>query len=112
MVSLLRCNDILFGSAYYLEYMPDDRLEKDIAMMKEAGMNVVRIAESTWSTLEPKEDVYDFSFIDRVLEIAKKEDLWVIIGTPTYAIPSWLAKNIPRSWYLMAKREQITDTDS
>lgn len=94
-MSLLRCNDILFGSAYYLEYMPEDRLEKDIAMMKEAGMNVVRIAESTWSTLEPKEDVYDFSFIDRVLEIAKKEDLWVIIGTPTYAIPSWLAKKYP-----------------
>lgn len=91
----LRCDDILFGCAYYLEYMPTDRLTKDIEMMKKAGMNVIRIAESTWSTLEPKEDVFDFSFIDRVLEIAEKENMWVIIGTPTYAIPSWLEKKCP-----------------
>lgn len=87
-----RHNDILFGSAYYLEYMPEDRLEKDVAMMKKIGMNTVRIAESTWSTLERREGEFDFSFIDRVLEIAERENLWVIIGTPTYAIPSWLEK--------------------
>lgn len=81
---------LLYGAAYYLEYMPYDRLKEDIQMMKKAGMNVVRIAESTWSTLEPKEGVFDFSYIDRVLDAA--EDMYVIIGTPTYAIPSWLAK--------------------
>lgn len=111
-MNLLRCKDILFGSAYYLEYMPKDRLAKDIAMMKKAGMNVIRIAESTWSTLEPKEDVYDFSFIDRVLEIAEKENMWVIIGTPTYAIPSWLEKNVLLLWFLMEKQGQNMDTDS
>lgn len=38
---------LLFGVAYYDEYMPYERLDKDIQMMKEAGINVVRIAEST-----------------------------------------------------------------
>jgi len=85
----------LFGAAYYLEYMPYERLEKDIEMMKAAGMNVIRIAESTWSTLEPREGVFDFSYIDRVLEIANREQIQVIIGTPTYAIPSWLEKKDP-----------------
>ena len=41
---------LLFGAAYYDEYMPYDRLDKDIEMMKKAGINTVRIAESTWST--------------------------------------------------------------
>ncbi len=86
---------LFFGAAYYLEYMPCQRLEKDIVMMKEAGFNVLRIAESTWSTLEPTEGVYDFSYVDQVLEIAEREDLSVIIGTPTYAIPSWLEKKDP-----------------
>ncbi|MDD2973100.1 MAG: beta-galactosidase [Lachnospiraceae bacterium] len=80
----------LFGAAYYLEYMPYDRLEKDMEMMKAAGMNVIRIAESTWSTLEPREGEFDFSYIDRVLDSANREGMQVIIGTPTYAIPSWL----------------------
>ena len=84
--------DLLFGAAYYLEYMPYDRLEKDIEMMKKAGMNVVRIAESTWSTLEPTEGVFDFSYIDRVLDATEKAGMSVIIGTPTYAIPAWLEK--------------------
>lgn len=84
--------ELLFGVAYYLEYMPYDRLEKDIQMMKDAGMNVVRIAESTWSTLEPIDGVFDFSYIDRVLETVEKYGMKAIIGTPTYAIPSWLEK--------------------
>ena len=85
-------NTLLFGTAYYPEYMPYDRVETDLSMMCEAGMNVVRIAESTWSTLEPSDGIYDFSYIDRVLEVAEKKGMEVIIGTPTYAIPSWLEK--------------------
>ena len=42
--------ELLYGVAYYDEYMPYDRLEKDVKMMKKAGINLVRIAESTWST--------------------------------------------------------------
>lgn len=84
-------SEILFGSAYYLEYMPYDRLKEDIKMMKDAGMNTVRIAESTWSTLEPSNGKFDFTYIDKVLDIVEKEGMKVIIGTPTYAIPSWLS---------------------
>lgn len=88
-------NHLLFGAAYYLEYLPYDRLEKDMTMMEKAGMNTIRIAESTWSTLEPQDDVYDFTAIDRVLEAASRHHISVIIGTPTYAIPTWLVKKYP-----------------
>ena len=31
--------ELLFGAAYYDEYMPYDRLQQDVAMMKKAGNN-------------------------------------------------------------------------
>ncbi len=46
---------LYYGAAYYLEYMPVQRLDKDIAMMKKAGINLARIGESTWSTYEPQD---------------------------------------------------------
>ncbi|MBT32830.1 MAG: beta-galactosidase [Thalassobius sp.] len=86
---------LLFGVAYYYEYMPYDRLDKDIEMMKEANINFVRIAESTWSTVEPQDGVYDFSHIDRVLDAMHQAGIQVIIGTPTYAVPAWLVHKYP-----------------
>ena len=88
-------NEILYGVAYYDEYMPYDRIETDFKMIRDAGMNVIRIAESTWSTWEPKEGVFDFTHLHRMLDCATKYELKVIVGTPTYAIPSWLAKKYP-----------------
>lgn len=68
---------------------------EDIALMLETGINVVRIAESTWSTLEPREGEYNFYHIDRVLNAMHKAGIAVIIGTPTYAVPAWLAAKHP-----------------
>jgi beta-galactosidase len=90
-----KMDKLLFGVAYYDEYMPYERLDKDVKMMKEVGINVVRIAESTWSTVEPRDGVFDFSHIDRVLDAMHKGGISVIIGTPTYAVPPWLVKKYP-----------------
>lgn len=83
---------LLFGAAYYAEYLPYERVEQDMEMMERAGMNVIRIAESTWSTWEPKEGEFDFSKLKQMIEAAAKHHLNVIVGTPTYAIPTWLVK--------------------
>lgn len=86
---------LYYGCAYYDEYMPFDRLEKDIQMMKDANINVIRIAESTWATEEPRCGEFDFSHVERVLKATEKAGIQVIIGTPTYAIPPWLAAMHP-----------------
>lgn len=86
---------IWFGTAYYREYLPQERLEEDIAMMKAAGINYVRIAESTWSTFEPQEGEFDFSSVLIVLDRMHANGISVIIGTPTYAVPAWLVKKYP-----------------
>lgn len=88
-------NKLLYGVAYYDEYMPYERLEKDVQMMKNAGINVVRIAESTWSTVEPQDGVFDFTHIDRTLNAMHKAGIKVILGTPTYAVPTWLVRKYP-----------------
>ena len=86
---------LIFGVAYYEEYLPYDRMEQDMKMMADAGINTVRIAESTWSVEEPRPGEYDFSHVDRVIEAAARHGLDVIIGTPTYAVPPWLARLDP-----------------
>ena len=87
--------ELLFGTAYYDEYMPYERLDQDVAMMKKAGINTVRIAESTWSTCAPQEGVFDFSHVERVVDAMEKAGIYVIIGTPTYAVPTWMVKSYP-----------------
>ena len=91
----MKTEKLYFGAAYYSEYLPYDRVDKDMEMMEKAGMNVIRIAESTWSTLEPQEGVYDFTHIDRMLNAAACHHISVIVGTPTYAVPTWLVKKYP-----------------
>lgn len=86
---------LLFGAAYYDEYLPEDRMETDMEMMERAGMNVIRIAESTWSTWEPQDGVFDFTHLHRMLSCSKKHGIQVIVGTPTYAVPTWLVRKYP-----------------
>ena len=91
----MRTDKIYFGAAYYDEYMPESRIQQDMALMQDAGMNVIRIGESTWSTWEPRDGVFDFTRLRNMLEGAKEYGIQVIVGTPTYAIPPWLAKKHP-----------------
>lgn len=90
---------ILYGVAYYNEYMPADlqpaRLEKDIDLMKSAGINVVRMGESTWSLWEPSDGHFEYIWMDRVVDAMGAAGIKVILGTPTYSIPTWLARAHP-----------------
>ena len=92
---------VLYGAAYYNEYMPGDdadhaaRLEKDVALMKAAGLNVVRMGESTWSLWEPEDGRFEYAWMDRVVDAMGKAGIKVILGTPTYSIPAWMAHQHP-----------------
>jgi len=89
---------VLYGVAYYNEYMPGDqaaRLEKDVALMKAAGLNVVRMGESTWSLWEPADGQFEYAWMDRIVDAMGKAGIKVILGTPTYSIPAWMAHQHP-----------------
>jgi beta-glucosidase/6-phospho-beta-glucosidase/beta-galactosidase len=92
---------VLYGAAYYHEYMPYDRLDKDVAMMKAAGLNVVRMGESTWSLWEPEDGHFEYAWMDRVVDAMGKAGIKVILGTPTYSVPAWMAHRHPE---ILARR--------
>ena len=102
---------LLYGVAYYDEYMPVERLDKDVAMMKKAGINVVRIGESTWSTFEPHEGVFDFTHLDRVMDAMHGAGISVILGTPTYAVPPGWSNRIRRLGSRRTREEPCTVRD-
>src|SRR5208282_2780525 len=86
---------VLYGAAYYPEYMPYERTDEDIALMKKAGIGVVRIGESTWGLWEPEDGRFESAWMDRVVEKLHAAGIRIIMGTPTYSIPAWLYKEHP-----------------
>lgn len=90
-----KMDNILYGVAYYPEYMPYERLDKDVDLMQEAGITVVRVGESTWSSWEPRDGDFQFAWMQRVLDRLHQAGIKAILGTPTYSIPTWLYKEHP-----------------
>ncbi|MFD6138768.1 beta-galactosidase [Promicromonospora sp. NPDC060271] len=86
---------LLFGVAYYPEYHRTDRLHEDLDLMVAAGINVIRVGESVWSTWEPRDGELDLEWLAPVLDAAGARGIDVIIGTPTYAVPPWLQTAYP-----------------
>jgi len=83
------------GVDYYPEQWDIALMEADMDTIVEMGGNVIRIGEFSWHLMEKTEGNYDFSFFDKVIAMAKKKGLHVIMGTPTATIPAWLAKKHP-----------------
>lgn len=85
------------GAAYYYEYQdPSTRdLERDMRLMVEAGFDTIRVGESVWSTWEPRDGEFDLDWLQPVLDAAHSHGIQVILGTPTYAVPMWLATAYP-----------------
>jgi beta-galactosidase len=87
--------NVLYGAAYYNEYMPYERLDKDVALMKAANITVVRMGESTWSLWEPVDGHFEYAWMDRVVDAMGKAGIKVIMGTPTYSVPTWMVHAHP-----------------
>lgn len=86
---------IYIGASYYPEHWPKERWPEDIRLMKNAGIDALRIAELAWSFIEPEDGRFDFEWLDEFINMAYKEDIEIILGTPTEASPSWLRHKYP-----------------
>ena len=84
-----------FGVDYYPEHWERSRWRTDLAMMKEMGIAVVRLAEFSWSALESAPGHFTFGWLDDVLALCQEYDLKVVLGTPTAAPPAWLIAELP-----------------
>ena len=94
-----------FGVDYYPEHWvhpyagtaqdPEACWKEDARLMAEAGVNVVRMGEFTWGLCEPEEGRFDFTWLQRAMDVMAKAGIKVVLGTPTAAPPLWLARKHP-----------------
>lgn len=83
------------GVYYYPEQWNEKQWERDFKKMHELGFEFTHLVEFAWVQMEPKEGIYDFSWLDRAISLAAKYDLKVILCTPTAAPPVWLTRKYP-----------------
>lgn len=88
-------NCISLGVCYYPEHWQEADWETDLQRMLANGITTIRIAEFAWSLIEPEENVFDYTFFDHFLDVAKKCGIKVIFCTPTATPPAWLTTKYP-----------------
>lgn len=92
-----RTDKLFHGGDYNPEQWLDrpDILEKDLEMLQEAGCNVVTLGVFSWSTLEPEEGVFQFAWLQEIIEKLYQRGISTILATPSAARPKWLADKYP-----------------
>lgn len=83
------------GVDYYPEHWPRERWEKDASMMEEADLDVARLAEFSWSKMEPRKGDFKFKWLEDAIELLSDHDIEVILGTPTASPPAWIIHEDP-----------------
>ena len=71
------------GAAYYPEDWPLEQIDEDVRLMRDAGMNVMRIGEFAWRRMEPDENRFDFEWMHLVVDKLGNAGIATILGTPT-----------------------------
>ncbi len=84
-----------YGGDYNPEQWPSETWPEDVALMKEAGINLVSVGIFSWVLMEPREGEYDFTFLDKILDLLAAAGIDVDLGTPTAAPPAWFWKKYP-----------------
>ena len=95
------------GVAWYPELWEETVIEQDIAYMKAAGINVVRIGEFAWSTMEPSEGSIDIGFFTSIIQKLYAHGIETIMCTPTAAPPIWLSHGHPERMYVNERGETM-----
>lgn len=86
---------------YGADYNPDqwqacpDVLERDIELMKEAGVTSASVGIFSWTSLEPEEGIYEFAWLDRVMDRFAEAGMFVFLATPSGSKPMWLSEKYP-----------------
>jgi len=88
------------GAAYYPELWDENVMNEDIEMMKQTGINVVRMGEFAWSSMEPNEGQFDLSFFMNVITKLYENGIETVMCTPTPTPPIWFTDGHPERMYV------------
>ena len=78
---------IWYGGDYNPDQWPEEVWDEDIELMQQAGVNLVSVAIFSWAKLEPEEGVYDFDWLDRVIDKLGKAGIAVDLASGTASPP-------------------------
>jgi beta-galactosidase len=80
-------------------YQPIDRtpeqIDSDIAIMRHAGFNVVRMGDLSWDSFEPSKGNFDFEWFDKIMDKMQANGIRVILDIPGLPAPIWLHRAYP-----------------
>ena len=86
---------ILYGGDYNPEQWTEDIWEKDMEMFQKAGIDIVTLNVFNWAMLQPDEETYDFTKLDKTVDRVTKNGLYICMATSTGAHPAWMARKYP-----------------
>ena len=86
---------ILFGGDFNPEQWDRATLEKDLLLLKNAGVNTLTLPVFAWAKMEPEEGRYEFDWLDEILDRIEAYDMKYFLATPTCAQPAWLSRKYP-----------------
>lgn len=87
--------NISYGGDYNPEQWTEDVWLKDAELIKKAGVNLISVGIFSWAVLEKEEGNYDFSWLDKVMDI--DHGVGVCLATATASPPTWLSMKYPDS---------------
>jgi beta-galactosidase len=86
---------LLYGGDYNPEQWPEEVWLEDARLMQEAGVNLVSLGIFSWPLLEPEQGVYEFAWLDRVIDLLWSHGVAIDLATPSAAAPAWLVRAHP-----------------
>ena len=86
---------LIHGGDYNPEQWPEEIWADDMRLLKEANIDIVTLNVFSWAALQPSEETYDFSKLDKIMEMVRDNGLQVCLATSTGAHPAWMAKKYP-----------------
>jgi len=85
----------IFGGDYNPEQWSEEVWNEDVRLMKEAGVNLVSLGIFSWAKLEPQPGIFQFDWLDQVMDLLHKNGVAVNLATPTASPPAWLSRLHP-----------------
>lgn len=86
---------ILYGGDYNPDQWPEKIWQEDMCLFHEAGVNLLTLPVFSWAKLQPAEDVYEFGWLDRIMDLMAENGIYACLATSTAAQPAWMSKKYP-----------------
>lgn len=91
----VRLDALAFGGDYNPDQWPEETWHEDIRLMREAGVNMVSLPIFSWPQLEPAPGVFDWGWLDRIIDLLWEAGIAIDLATATATPPSWLLRAHP-----------------